>query len=92
MLKKNVDKLKFATNSQAAKWKSRSTFLQFSLGVDQLPVAMTGPQGLFCFITRTTPGGSKKVGWPLILPLPTFWNQRPRSIISYLYTCSLRKK
>ncbi len=26
-----------------------------SLGVDQLPVAMRGPQGLVCFLTRTTP-------------------------------------
>ncbi len=32
-----------------------------SLGVDQLPVAMRGPQGLLCFLTSTTPGGSKKV-------------------------------
>ena len=38
-----------------------------SLGVHQLPVAMRGPQGMLCFLTSTTPGGSKKVGWPLIL-------------------------
>ena len=35
--------------------------VRFSLGVDQLPVAMRGPQGLLCFLTRTTPGGSKKL-------------------------------
>ena len=40
----------------------------FGLGVDQLPVATRGPQGLLCFFfTMTTPGASKKMGWPLIL-------------------------
>ncbi len=34
---------------------------------------MRGPEGLLCIFTRTTPGGTKMVGWPLI--------------ISYLYTC-----
>ena len=30
-----------------------------SLGVDQLPVAMGGPESLVCFLIRTAPGGSK---------------------------------
>ncbi len=33
-----------------------------SLGVDQLPVAMRGPLGVLCFLTRTTPGGVQKGG------------------------------
>ncbi len=43
-----------------------------SLGLDQLPVVMRGPERLLCALTRITPGGCKKVGWPLILMVPTF--------------------
>ncbi len=49
---------------------ARASAFNLCLGVDQLPVAMRGPQGLLCFLKGTTPGGSKKLGWPLILWSP----------------------
>ncbi len=43
------------------RWNCDSLYQVFSLGVDQLPMAMRGPLGLLCFFTRTTPGGSKNL-------------------------------
>ena len=34
----------------------------YSLGVDQLPVAMRGPQGLLCFFHKDYPWGFQKGG------------------------------
>ena len=52
----------------------------YNLSGGQLPVAMKGPEGLLCFLTRTTPVGFKKLGWSLIL-----WSKQIQKFREFSY-------
>ncbi len=58
----NIKGIKILTISLYKKTIFIITSYTNSQGGDHLPLVMRGPEGLLCFLTRTTPSGSEKVG------------------------------